>query len=386
MNDNQYGLKNAYIFTVLVGTILIAPLYFYTIHMKSIYDIENELNLKQKAYQIISKIEQYDMEDEYFEYPRFESYKSGLYLNQSTPIFTLITKSIPNLSDGYHIEEDISYLVIRIKNAKYFNANYLVVQNDFSYISVYRNSLFLLISIFILIFLLSFIFLDRFAKPFKAVNKKLDNFIKDSIHEINTPLSIINVNVDMYNRKFEANKYTNRIKAATKVLSNIYNDMDYLIKHDRVDYQIEKINLSEALEERIDYFTEIALLKDININVDIKNDVKLIINAKQLQILIDNNISNAIKYSYPNSTININLKIKNSGYLLEFIDYGIGIKNTDKLFTRYYREKSTTGGFGIGLNIVKSILDQYNITLNIKSELKKGSTFSYIFPEEILSL
>jgi signal transduction histidine kinase len=354
--------------------------------MKSIYDIENELNLKQKAYQIISKIEQYDMEDEYFEYPRFESYKSGLYLNQSTPIFTLITKSIPNLSDGYHIEEDISYLVIRIKNAKYFNANYLVVQNDFSYISVYRNSLFLLISIFILIFLLSFIFLDRFAKPFKAVNKKLDNFIKDSIHEINTPLSIINVNVDMYNRKFEANKYTNRIKAATKVLSNIYNDMDYLIKHDRVDYQIEKINLSEALEERIDYFTEIALLKDININVDIKNDVKLIINAKQLQILIDNNISNAIKYSYPNSTININLKIKNSGYLLEFIDYGIGIKDTDKLFTRYYREESTTGGFGIGLNIVKSILDQYNITLNIKSELKKGSTFSYIFPEEILSL
>ncbi|MBT4178639.1 MAG: GHKL domain-containing protein [Campylobacteraceae bacterium] len=105
-----------------------------------------------------------------------------------------------------------------------------------------------------------------------------------------------------------------------------------------------------------------------------------------MQILIDNNISNAIKYSYPNSTININLKIKNSGYLLEFIDYGIGIKDTDKLFTRYYREESTTGGFGIGLNIVKSILDQYNITLNIKSELKKGSTFSYIFPEEILSL
>ena len=72
MNDNQYGLKNAYIFTILIGIILLAPLYFYTVHMKSIYDIENELKLKQKSYQIINKIEQYNPNNAYFEYPRFK--------------------------------------------------------------------------------------------------------------------------------------------------------------------------------------------------------------------------------------------------------------------------------------------------------------------------
>ena len=386
MNDNQYGLKNAYIFTVLIGLILIAPLYFYTIHMKSIYDIENELKLKQKSYQIINSIEKYDMEDEYFEYPRFESYKSGLYLNESTPIFTLITHSIPNFTKGYHIKDDISYLILKLEDKRYFNANYLIIQNEFSYMSVYRKSLFILISIFILIFLLSFIFLDKFAKPFKQVNEQLDNFIKDSIHEINTPLAIININVDLFNRKFEANKYTKRIKAATKILSNIYNDMDYLIKYDRVNYEINKVNLSEVMDARVEYFTEIAQLKDIYINLNIINDVKLIINLKQLNILIDNNISNAIKYSYPQTKIDINLKIQDKGFLLEFIDYGIGIENTDKLFERYYREQTQTGGFGIGLNIVKAIMDRYNITLNIKSKIKKGTTFSYTFPENILSL
>ncbi|CAI6151579.1 MAG: hypothetical protein SPLUMA1_SPLUMAMAG1_01307 [uncultured Sulfurimonas sp.] len=145
---------------------------------------------------------------------------------------------------------------------------------------------------------------------FQEMNKQLDNFIKDSMHEINTPLSIINVNIDLYNRKNEENKYMQRMKAATKVLSNIYDDMDYLIKHKRLKYEKHEIGIKEFLEERVEYFSEVARMKNIIINKKLQECGTVNMNEKQLQRVIDNNISNAIKYSYENSTIDIALYMK----------------------------------------------------------------------------
>lgn len=380
MNDNSYGVKNAYIFTILISVILFTPLFFYTLHMKSIHDIKNELQLKSKAYLILQNMNAFDTNSDYFQYPRFQTFRSGLYNINGTKIFSTIENEIPSLQKGYYKSDDNAYFILELPSYKYFNASYLIVENKLSYSDVYQKSISIGISIIVLIFLLSIVFLNWFAKPFKEINKQLDNFIKDSIHEINTPLSIININIDLFNKKFESNKYTNRVKAASKVLSNIYNDMDYLIKHDRVHYEKKSINMCHMLKERIDYFTEIALMKNINILSDIQTDIQIDINPKQLQTLIDNNISNAIKYSYEENIIKITLYAKDDSYYLEFKDYGIGIKDIDKIFTRYYREERQTGGFGIGLNIVKTIIDENNITLDIISEVKKGSTFTYKFP------
>jgi two-component system, OmpR family, sensor kinase len=240
------------------------------------------------------------------------------------------------------------------------------------------------LSISIVVFFLSMLFLNRFAKPFKALNEQLDNFIKDSIHEINTPLAIINVNIDLYNRKNEPNKYFQRIKAATKVLSNIYDDMDYLIKYNRVDYEDETINFSKFIKERIEYFTDVAKMKNINIEMDLEDKVVIEMNPKKLRKIVDNNISNAIKYSFEDKSITIKLYTKNDACYLSVIDSGIGIKNVDKIFTRYYREDKSKGGFGIGLNIVKSIIDEYDITLEIDSKPKVGTVFTYKFPHNLL--
>jgi signal transduction histidine kinase len=63
-----------------------------------------------------------------------------------------------------------------------------------------------------------------------------------------------------------------------------------------------------------------------------------------------------------------------------FKDEGVGIEEPEKIFERYYRENQEKGGFGIGLNIVKNIIDEAGITLDITSQPKKGSTFTYTFP------
>ncbi|WP_304545654.1 sensor histidine kinase [Sulfurimonas microaerophilic] len=383
MNDNKYSAKYALIYTTLVSIILLAPLVYYTIYMKNIYSIQNELSLKKKSLLVIQAMQEYDQADDYFEYPRFTTFDSGLYGENFQPIFTLIKKPMPYFKKGYYLNNQEAFLVVKLPKERYFGAHYLVLHNTISFAPVYEKVLLILTSIVILIFISSIFFLKTFAKPFQRLNQQLDTFIKDSMHEINTPLAIINVNIDLYNRKYEQNKYLRRMKAATKVLSNIYNDMDYLIKHERLNYEKKDLNLKQFLQERIEYFEEVAAMKDITINSSLRDCGTIYMNDKQLQRLIDNNISNAIKYSYDNSQIEIRLYLQNDTCILEFQDYGVGIQKVEKIFSRYYRENNNKGGFGIGLNIVKSIINEENIELQITSTPKKGSLFRYIFPSSL---
>lgn len=383
MNDKKYSAKYALIYTSLVGIILLAPLVYYTIYMKNIYAIQNELSLKKKSLLVIQAMQEYDQADDYFEYPRFKTFDSGLYGENFQPIFTLIKKPIRHFKKGYYLDGQEAYLIVKLPKERYFGAHYLVLHNTISFASVYEKVLLILTSIIILIFISSVFFLRTFAEPFQQLNQQLDTFIKDSMHEINTPLAIINVNIDLYNRKYEQNKYLRRMKAATKVLSNIYNDMDYLIKHERLNYEQKDINIKQFLQERIEYFEEVAAMKDIQINSDLEDCGTLHMNDKQLQRLIDNNISNAIKYSYDNSTVEIRLYMEDEKPVLEFKDYGVGIEKVEKIFSRYYRENNNKGGFGIGLNIVKSIMNELDIELQVTSTPKKGSLFRYIFPSTL---
>lgn len=354
--------------------------------MKSIYSIKNELVLKEKSLMIIKSMEEFNQDDPYFEYPRFQTFQSGLYDIRFKPIFSLIHYDIKNFKEGYHLDDSDAYLIINLPKDRYFGASYLIVKNSVSYADVYKNVATILFLIALLVFGLSLLFLNNFAKPFKLLNQKLDNFIKDSIHEINTPLAIINVNIDLYNRKNPTNKYMQRMKAAVKVLSHIYEDMDYLVKYNRIDHEPVEIDFTKFMKDRIDYFSDVASMKEIAIESDIENNISVFMNYKELQRVVDNNISNAIKYSYENNIIKISLHVRDDVCSMSFQDYGVGIEKVEKIFERYYRENTNKGGFGIGLNIVKSIIDKEGILLSIASEPKQGSTFTYTFPERIITL
>lgn len=380
MKDSKYSAKYALIYTSLITVILLTPLFFYFVYMKNIHSIQNELFLKEKSLLVVKAMQEFNQNDEFFEYPRFKTFKSGLYDESFHPIFTLIKTPINYFKDGYYLDGNDAYLIVKLPKNRYFGARYLILKNVISYAPVYEKVFIILFTIVVFVFILSLFFLGSFAKPFQRINKQLDNFIKDSMHEINTPLSIINVNIDLYNRKNEQNKYMQRMKAAAKVLSNIYNDMDYLIKHERLEHEKKEIQFSEFLKERIEYFNEVARMKNIMINASIQECGIIYMNDKELQRLIDNNISNAIKYSYENSNIDITLYKENEKCHLSFKDYGVGIEKVEKIFSRYYRENSSKGGFGIGLNIVKSIIEKENIKLHIESLPKQGSLFIYTFP------
>jgi len=386
LNEKRHAIRSALLFSFLAISILFAPLLLYAIYLKNIYEMQNEFELKQRSALIINAMEDFDKTaNKVFLYPRFETVQSGLYDLNFNPIFTLINIKMDDFSPGYHIYKGHSYLIVPLEDSRYFNANYIILSSKISYSSVYQKVSMVILSILIFLFVLSFSFLNYFARPFKKINQQLDNFMKDSMHDINTTLNIININVDLYNRKNETNKYLQRIKAATKALSNIYKDVDYLIKVDQATLIYEKINASKVINDSILYFDEVAAIKSIQIISDIEDNVFMEFNETKLQRIIDNNLSNAIKYSHKETNIEVVFRPLGNEYELIFKDYGIGIDYNHRIFERYYREDSNESGFGIGLDIVKAIIDKAGIRLEVTSKIDEGSTFRYIFPEKLIS-
>lgn len=112
---------------------------------------------------------------------------------------------------------------------------------------------------------------------------------------------------------------------------------------------------------------------------------QIFFNPTKLQRLLDNTLSNAIKFSHKNGKINVYIsKNEKDGICLMIQDYGQGMKHPEKITNRYYREQENKNGFGIGMNIVKSIVDKSNITMNIQSTYLKGTTVTYVFNKSLL--
>lgn len=199
-----------------------------------------------------------------------------------------------------------------------------------------------------------------------------DKFIAHSIHEIKTPLSIISINIQLREKIYGSDKYTKKIDGALKTLENSYEDMTFLHTKDKIVYDIVKIDLKRALENRVAYFDTIASTQNRKIKLEIANNFYINMGKIELNRLIDNNISNAIKYSFIGSTITISLKDN----ILEFISSGNEIQNPKEIFKKYSRENKTTGGHGLGLAIVSDICKKYSFKIEVTSK-DNLNTFRY---------
>ena len=209
-------------------------------------------------------------------------------------------------------------------------------------------------------------------------------FIKTSVHEINTPLSIIRTNLDLLKMKIPNNKYITNIESGSKIIQYIYDDLSYLVKKERVTYEKAYINFSEVLKERLEFFEEIAVSNSLYFISNIEEDSYLKFNITELQRVIDNNLSNAIKYSFAKSPIFVKL------YYLDDdeIEFSVAtnskkIEQADKIFDDFYRENDARGGFGLGLKIVKDICDKNFVIIRLESnEIETKFTYRFKINED----
>ena len=229
--------------------------------------------------------------------------------------------------------------------------------------------------IFIFITLVGVNLLWLFLRPMRQSIALLDDFIKDTTHELNTPVSVIVANIegiDLDKLEDKEAKKIRRVDIAAHTISNIYNDLTYLILHNNIAVNNEKIDLSRFVCERVDYFRITMDQKQINFIKDIHEHASVFMDKNKLGRLVDNIISNAIKYN----KIDGDIKVEVREDFLRISDTGIGIPK-DKLatvFQRYQRANDVVGGFGIGLNIVAMICKEYKIDLKIDSELNAGTS------------
>jgi len=171
--------------------------------------------------------------------------------------------------------------------------------------------------------------------------------------------------------KCEKNDELQRIEIASKTLSRIYDDLTYLNLNHEYYRRIEAINVSEFIKERMLYFTVMAEHKRLKIEVTIEENVILEIDKNDLTRLVDNLITNAIKYNKQEGLLKLSLTKAS----LSVTDTGVGIqkKDLDMIVCRFKRANKSEGGFGIGLDIVNQVVESYGFILDIHSKIGKGT-------------
>jgi signal transduction histidine kinase len=210
-------------------------------------------------------------------------------------------------------------------------------------------------------------------------------------HEFRTPLSTVLSSASLLSRYTAADeqdkreKHIQKIKGSVKHLNDILEDFLSLGKLDegKVNTQPAEFNFQELMEEVIDEMKGLAK-KGQQIQLKSECSTTFFSDKKLLKNVLINLLSNAIKFSPEGSLISVDCSVKNDRALIQVSDKGIGISEEDMehLFSSFYRAKNAVNiqGTGMGLHIVKRYLDLLGGSVDVKSELNKGTTFYITLP------
>ena len=303
-----------------------------------------------------------------------------------------------NLKTGEEIEDDFeprdgmprrykdgldSVVQFYLKNGQGEEEYYVAVKvadPEFAILMLKLKIIFFSFIILLAILIIAYFIIRLSLRPLYRRIDFLNGFIRDTTHEINTPLSVILMSIEMF--ETDPQKYLNNIKTASKTISTLYEDLTLVKFGGEEDNAVTTFSLSELVRDRLSYFDLNLEQKNINLNAQIV-EVQLRSSYKKVRKIIDNLLSNAIKYCDENGDIGVNLTplaltISNGGA-------GIAKENLSRIFDLYARFDERNGGFGIGLHIVKTFCDELGFKISCKS--KEGLTeFRVEFGENVVKI
>ena len=344
-----------------------------------------------QSYEIINLSSKDEYSKNIFELLEYEGkIRKALDANETLPVSLIYKYGIFNLKERKVVSNldarpsDFKFITRR-ENGYLFYKTYFSVESEFYYLVLAKkqnNARILFITALTLTFALAVVFFTLYLyfisgiKPYKDAKKYMNNFFNDAMHELKTPLGVIGINLEMLGLD---NKYVTRMRSALKQMQITYEDTEYYIKRGYILFPPEILNLSEFCLERARYMRGLAMAKNIKIYDFVEPDLQIFMSKIEAGRIIDNNLSNAVKYSREGAIINLRLFEKSGKIVLVVEDEGEGIKDTAKIWKRYARDDGVQGGFGLGLNIVQSICVKNGVEYGVRSELGKGSVFTYKF-------
>ncbi len=360
------------LFTVTLLSILGAIYYNF---QKDLMLQKNRIKLSQLASEQIAKLKHLHVNfDRKRVYPRDKRFQSAIYDSSRVEIFSTFNSRDIDLNEVIYTQDDMIYF-IKEPESYYLGTKYLVLETPISSswaVPVFNKLAIYGVVIFSVMTIFGYFLLRLLLKPMREAIELLDRFIKDTTHELNTPVNAIMSNIEMIDTASLDEKLAKKIKRidiGARTVSNLYQDLTYLVlAHKLVSYD-EDISLKELIEERIEYFYLFCESKKLTVSFTCKDKPSLHADRKKITKLIDNLFSNAIKYNRVKGKIEIELA-KN---YFEILDSGRGIKESkiQEMFQRYARADESVGGFGIGLSIVYMIACEYSLHVEIKSQYKE---------------
>jgi len=226
------------------------------------------------------------------------------------------------------------------------------------------------ILLLILFFTIS-IYLSRLSlKPINESISHLDRFIKDLVHDLNTPITSILLNSKMLKKQIKDEsllKKIARVENSANEIGSLYENLEVILKE---NLPKNRIDLENILQEKKEFYS----IKYPNILINLNSMQKYInTNEKAIYRILDNILSNACKYSKENALVEI---IFNDNTLI-IKDNGKGMKYPERIFERSYSENEN--GHGIGMHIVQRLCDSLDIKIGVESKLNIGTTIQLKF-------
>ena len=247
-------------------------------------------------------------------------------------------------------------------------------------------------SAFILLLLLGLLLVRRVFKREMQLVRQQHNFLLSVTHELKSPLATVKLSLQtMAMRKLEPEK-------EGKLIANSLVDIDRLeglvdnilfaakVERDEPGFSNDEINLSEITHLVVERFAHNK--KSITIQEQIKPNVYMHADPIGFTSVVMNLVENAIKYSEASTSVVVSLSDDNSNVILSVADQGIGIADPEKerVFAKFYRvgneDTRKTKGTGLGLYIVKRIVEIYNGQISISDNKPVGSVFKIILPKK----
>jgi len=229
-------------------------------------------------------------------------------------------------------------------------------------------------------------------KELLKTNQELDRFVYSTSHELRAPLmsvmGLINIS-----RCGEDNpeklQILDMMQTSINSLDSLIKDIILTSKNSRLEVSFDKIDFKEIINENIALLHYMEEAKKININIDVLGNADFYSDKKRISVLFSNFLSNAIKYSdiaKPYSFIHIHVMITSETAYIQISDNGVGIAPVyvDKIFDMFYRANTEKVGTGLGLYIVKEVIDKISGSVRVESEEGHGTTFYVSIPNSVL--
>lgn len=275
-----------------------------------------------------------------------------------------------------------------------YTITFLDVTSKYNYLtSLIYSFLVVALIMFIVIFFISRFFANKSIEPIIKAFEKQKQFTADASHELKTPLSVINTNIEVLLANGEdtinsQSKWIYYIKSEISRMTKLTNNLLYLAQTDNSELKLisTNFNLSETAESVILSMEASIFENNKVLNYNIAPNITCYGNKEQICQVIMLLLDNALKYTNPNGNINILLKKNGNKAVLSISNTGIGIpkENLNNIFDRFYRvDKSRSkksGGYGLGLAIAKAIVDSHKGKIYVQSVENEITTFTIELP------